>query len=328
MRADQPRHELARVVRGCATASQDEGEFVRRMRRSGVLIRPRYADGRMDVISGYSVAARPSHGERPIWYGGGNLGRDLALPRLRHEWPDTPDGASTAAAEWNAAGRGRRPVAPGREVREPDPKLWEQYSQELAALRDQLRSVPAGDRDTWAHVARQTAGAFAAWSQRVEDTPGPLAATADALAKSAQTKRQSPAPRLAMASASGAAMLLMQATRGGHGVAAQAIMLRQLANLAKALYDMHKTAGEARRAAEISAAVRGQLAQVAARLPEPVMAGANGPATFDPEVAATIQRAQQGQAPMRTPGSPLPNKLEPGRPRQATRPGRDRGQER
>jgi hypothetical protein len=328
MRVDQPRHELARVVRGCATASQDEGEFVRRMRRSGVLVRPRYADGRMDVISGYSVAARPSHGERPIWYGGGNLGRDLALPRLRHEWPDTPDGASTAAAEWNAAGRGRRPVAPGREVREPDPKLWEQYSQELAVLRDQLRSVPADDRDTWAHVARQTAGAFAAWSQRVEDTPGPLAATADALAKSAQTKRQSPAPRLAMASASGAAMLLVQATRGGHGVAAQAIMLRQLANLAKALYDMHKTAGEARRAAEISAAVRGELAQVAARLPEPVMAGASGPATFDPEVAATIQRAQQGQAPMRTPGSPLPNKLEPGRPRQATRPGRDRGQER
>ena len=154
--------------------------------------------------------------------------------------------------------------------------------------------IPTGDRDTWAHVARETAGAFAAWSQRVEDTPGPLAATADALAKSAQTKRQSPAPRLVMASASGAAMLLVQATRGGQGTAGEAIMLRQLANLAKALYDMHKTAGEARRAAEISAAVRGQLARVAARLPEPVMAGVGAPAsTVDPQVAETTPCARR-----------------------------------
>jgi len=117
MRVAQPRHELARSVRACAVASTDEGEFVRRLRRSGVLVRPRYADARVDVISGYSVATRPQHGERPIWYGGGTLGRDLALPRLRRQWPDTPDGASAAAAEWNAAGRGRRPATGGTGAR-------------------------------------------------------------------------------------------------------------------------------------------------------------------------------------------------------------------
>ena len=279
----------------------------------------------MDVISGYSVATRPQHGERPIWYGGGTLGRDLALPRLRGQWPDTPDGASAAAAEWNAAGRGRRPVAPGREQVEPDPRLWEAYAREVGAMREQLRSVPVGDRDTWAHVARETAGAFAAWSQRVESTPGPLAATADALAKSAQTRRAPAAPRLAMASASGAAMLLVQATRGGKGMAGEAIMLRQLANLAKALHDMHQTAGEARRAAEISAVVRGQLALVASRLPEPATVGAGA---VDARMAETVRCAQQGQSPVRAQGSPVPRALEPQRPRQVSGSGRDSGQER
>ena len=40
---------------------------------------------------------RPAAGERPIWYGGGNIARDLTLPRLRDGWPDTPTGASEAA---------------------------------------------------------------------------------------------------------------------------------------------------------------------------------------------------------------------------------------
>jgi hypothetical protein len=43
-------------VRAAATASESEAEFVRRMRRCGLLVRPRYADGRTDVITGYSVS--------------------------------------------------------------------------------------------------------------------------------------------------------------------------------------------------------------------------------------------------------------------------------
>lgn len=89
MRTDQPRYLLALKVRAASTASESEAEFVRRMRRSALLVRPRYADGRTDVITGYSVADRPQAGERPIWYGGGHLGRDLTLPRLRDGWADT-----------------------------------------------------------------------------------------------------------------------------------------------------------------------------------------------------------------------------------------------
>lgn len=124
MRVDQPRYLLAVKVRGCATASTDEAEFVRRMRRSGLLVRARFADGRTDVVTGYSVAERPVAASDRSGTAGNALGRDLALPRLRHAWPDTPTGASTAVAESSAARRGRRFVAPDRETLAPDPQMW------------------------------------------------------------------------------------------------------------------------------------------------------------------------------------------------------------
>lgn len=320
--ADQPRWALARTVRACATAAGDEGEFVRRLRQHGVLVRARFAEGTQDVITGYSVAAKPEVGERPIWYGGGHLGRDLTLPRLRSEWPDSAAGAMDAAAEWNAAKRGRRPASPGREMREPDPALWREVGQDLEKLRDQMRAVPIEDRETWARVARQTSGAFAAWSARVEPTPGPLAATSDALARTAELRRRPVRPeRAPKASASGAALLLIAASKGGSGAVAQAVILRQLANLAKAVHDMHRADQDARRAAQIERAVRGELASVSARLPTPVLVGA------DTQAQAAVRVAQQGQSqPVRTPGSPVPNRIEPVRPRTSTTPSKDRDQ--
>lgn len=321
-RADQPRYELARTVRGAATAAQSEDEFVRRMRKSGLIVRPRFADGRNDVVTGYSVAQRPQHGERPIWYGGGHLGRDLTLPRLRGEWPDTPQGATDAAAEWNAAYRGKRIVSPGRETAEIDPQMYERMNSELGQLRDQLRSVPLDDRDTWSRVARDTAGAFAAWSKAVEDEPGPLAATADALARSAQTMRRPVQPKQAgMASVSGAAMLLASAMKGGQGAAAQAVMIRQLASLAGAVYDAAKASGEARQAASILEADRTNLRSVHAQLEAYAAATSTAApvATLDPEVAAMQERIEHLNRGMASPAeaarqgqhNPVPNRIEP-----------------
>ena len=111
---------------------------------------------------------------------------------------------------------------------EPDPVLWRDIGRDLERLREQLRSVPIQDRDTWARVARQTAGAFAVWSVRVETTPGPLAATADALARTAELRRAPVRPQHApKVSASGAALLLISAAKGGQGAVAQAVLLRQ-----------------------------------------------------------------------------------------------------
>lgn len=144
---------------------------------------------------------------------------------------------------------------------EPAPELWQRCSREVA----ELRAVPDTDRETWARVARHTAGAFAAWSTVVEAEPGDLAAASDALAKSAQTYARPVQPQKAGLVVAGTAMLLASAARGGQGTAAQAIMLRQLVRLAEAVHDAARASGEARRASEIATAERTHLRAVATR---------------------------------------------------------------
>lgn len=338
LRADQPRYLLALKVRGCATAAEDEAEFVRRLRREGLIVRPRYVDGRTDVITGFSVAERPEAGERPIWYGGGRLGRDLALPRLRDGWPDTPTGASQAAEEWNAAKRGRRVVAPGRETAEPDPELWERRNEDLRTLVDRLRSVDVDDHDTWATVARQTSGALAAWSNATEETPGDLAAAAEALSRSAQTHQRTVRPQNAGTVAiSGAAMLLASAAHGGQGTLAQAVMVRQLLRLTQAVYDANAAAGQARQARLLAEDTRARLVRVREALPTPPAAGTSPTAgrttqttpPLDPEAQSVLDRLRAGQAHDATrAASPMPSKIEPAKRAEPTRPGTDRGPER
>ena len=327
LRVDQPRYLLALRVRGCAAAASDEAEFVRRMRRAGLLVRARFADGRGDVVTGYSVAARPEHGERPIWYGGGHLGRDLSLPRLRKDWPDSPEGANAAAAEWAAARRGRRPVAPGLEARDPDPQTWQKMAEDVSAAVERLRQVPLDDRGTWATVARQTAGVLAAWSTATEDEPGDLAAAAHALSKSAQTYQPTTPPAKAgTAALSGTAMLLASAARGGRGTVGQAVVIRQLLRLTQAVYEANVAAGQARHARELAEDTRARLVSVRRALPEPQLAAvgaststAAAPApALDPEAAAILTRLRAGQGADLELGSPVPDPI--AKPSQPTAP--------
>lgn len=198
-----------------------------------------------------------------------------------------------------------------------------------------MRSVPLDDHATWAHVARETAGAFAAWSTATEAVPGPLAAAATELSKTAQLRRYPVKPvRTVRVSARGASLLLMTATTGS-GIAVQAIMLRQLLNVSKAIHDMHQANNDLRRARQINAMVRTQLVTVANALP-PVPAeqpantvkqeaGNNIPApAVDAELAETVRRAREGLAPMSKPGSVLPPKYERPRTPTTTRTGNDR----
>lgn len=315
---EQPRETLSRMLRACSTASADEAEFVRRVRRSGVLVRPRFDKGTTDVVTGYSVALRPAAGERPIWYGGGRLADDLALPRLRAEWPDTPEQATAAAAEWTAVSKRQRPVAPGRETHAPTETEWDQITRRVEQVREQLRVVPVEDRETWARVARQASGAFAAWSAATEgNQPGPIAATADALARSAQTVRPEQS-RVALPSIAGTAFAMMAAGKGN--AVAVAALVRQLSNLAQALHDMHKASGAARRAQVIEQTVRGELAAVGSRL------AAAQPSEQLAERREPGQRPEQGRRsapPRRDPKAPSSAKQKTG-PRKPL-PGPDRG---
>lgn len=271
MPVEDPKTSLARIVRGASVASADEAEFVRRLRAQGVLVRPRFAKGRTDVVEGFSVALRPAAGERPTFRGGSTLAADLSLPRLRANWPDTADSAQAAVAEWTAAKKHRRPVKPGREAATPAPQMWAKVERDMRFLREQLRQVQPGDYAAWAKVARESAGALAAWSNRIEETPGPLAATSDLLARSAETTREAQRalreqrePKVVLPSISGAAYLLLAA--GGTGPAAELAVLKALLNLTKALHDMHETRQAALRAQRIEQTVRGQMLAVVQRL--------------------------------------------------------------
>jgi len=96
-------------------------------------------------------------------------------------------------------------------------------------------------------------------------------------------------------SARGAAYLLATAVLG-RGPSLQAMLLRELANLIKALHDAHQAMGEVQRAGQIAVAVRTQLPQVTAGLP---LADAVRVADSEAETAARL--AGQGQAPLKAP---------------------------
>lgn len=336
------RASLSRKVRASATAAGTEAEFIRRVRDTGLLVRPRYAKNTTDVIVGYSVAERPQAGERPIWYGGGKLAKDLGLGQLRGQWTDTPQAAMEAAAEWNAAARGRRKAnSRGPETRRPDAQLWAKYTRETAALADRLRTVPLDDHATWARAAREASGVFAAWSHRLETTPGPLAATAAELSRTAQLKE----PKLhgtpaALPSIAGTAMLLLAAA-GKDKTAAQTALLVQLMRTARAVYDMHRQSGRLRESQHLHRVLTTELADFARTMPALQPATAAGqPQHAQRTVGAAavptaieIARNDQGPAPQAgpvRPGSVVPNDIDPRRTThtaatQAAGPQADRG---
>lgn len=316
---------LERAVRAAAAASVDEGEFVRRLHQAGVIVRPRFAAGRDDVVAGYSVALRPKPGEGFVWYGGGRLARDLTLPRLRAGWPDTPQAAQGGVDEWRATWRNPmqyRPVSPGREQSQVSAEVWQEYAADVRRLREQLRQVDPHDRGAWAHVARETSGALAAWSTRLEPTPGPLADASRELARTAQQRARDARPRgsVALQSIAGAARVLSFASTGARGTAAEALLFAELVRTAKALHDMHRAVDELHRAERIRDTLGARLDAVRGRLPSPPAEAAATP--------TAAQRSAAGVLPPQAGSGPLPNPLRPHKPQDATREPRDRGQDR
>ncbi len=321
---------LERAVRAAAGASLDEGEFVRRLHQGGFIVRPRFANGRDDVVTGYSVALRPQPGVPIVWYGGGRLARDLTLTRLREGWPDNVTSAQHAVDEWRATWRNPMKYTaqhPGRETQAPTPDVWHEHTQQVIALREQLRSIPVDDRATWAIVAKETSAAFAAWSERLEPTPGPLADASRALARSAQIRAHQVRPRPSgMASAAGAAMLFAMAAKGGQGTAAEALLFRQIMKTAQALHGMYQASTDALEAARIRDVLGAKLDAVRERLPQ--LQGAITSAPADPRAAEAARIAQAGQTPMRAPGSPVRQPLDPQRPHTNVTPTERGGHER
>jgi hypothetical protein len=278
---------LEGLVRSAAVIASDEAEFVRQVRAAGVIIRPRYAAGRTDVVVGYSVAEKTTDGASPIWYGGGRLARDLTLPRLRQGWPDSPTSAQDAVDEWRSKPNPwilDTPSAP-KEPWQPGPELWSAYTDELRDAVERLRTVPIDDKSAWAHVARDTAGVFFSWSNTLEkDAPGPLNAAARQLARSAHIRADVSKHKPAQfGSMSGAARLLASASVKDDSVAI-ALLVAQLMRTTGALVGMHMATGELRMASDLAQTMERALVDVHARLPEHTLspATASRAESFDP----------------------------------------------
>jgi len=236
--AEPPRISLARIVREASVASKDEAEFVRRLRGSGALVRPRFETGGEKAVVGYSVALRTRAADTPIWFGGGKLAKDLTLPHLRQFWEVSKNEQRAAVVEWSAA----KSVAPGREALHGHPDDWRR----AVAAVERLRAVPVSDLAAWRGAAREAAGVFAAWSRRLEgNSPGPLAATADALARSAQSRPGEPPPeRGVVRDFRGVAAIVAQSQLGRDSPMVWGMLLEQMGRTLRAIADAHAARGE------------------------------------------------------------------------------------
>lgn len=324
------RTSLERKVRATSTAATSEAGFVREGRNAGLLMRPRYAKNTTDVVIGYSVAERPRNGERPIWFGGGKLARDLGLGQLRIRWPDTAQDSLDAVAEWNAAARNKRQANPGK-PRLSTPELWEESTRKAKELADRLQSIPVGDHATWAKAAREASGVFAVWSNQTESTPGPLASTASELAKTAQLRdyRQHGKP-VQLPSLAGSTMLLLAAGSKSKS-AAQSALLIQLMRTSKAIYDMHNQSRRTRHSRNLYGVLSKDLHGFAQQMPRPEKTAVE--TAQKPEhdairllrlgsptsLAASVAAARKG--------SVVPTRTEPAKTRQPTVPGQDKDQD-
>jgi hypothetical protein len=291
-RVEPDRSALARRVRAAAAGARTEAEFLTRLRRDGVLVRPRWAAGQraeaLDRVVGYSVALRPTSGDKAVWFGGGRLGRELSLPALRQRWPH-PLGAEQVAAValWRPKQWRRQPDARIPKARRLHPRTWEAAGEQVAATRRRLASTTPDDRALWASAAREASGTLAALARRLQ--PGQraeLARAADALARAGQLPRgqQRGYRDPALAAMSGVTRMVTDAVLISVPGLAAVTLIRQLGELAAEVGRAHAAAARASEAAAGRAAAEHTLAYTRAAQR---IGGTGGIAETAPSAAAS-----------------------------------------
>ncbi|MGV9184535.1 relaxase/mobilization nuclease domain-containing protein [Arcanobacterium canis] len=206
-------------MRAALTVATSEAEYVRELRAQGVLVRPRYASGGRDTVTGYSVALKDSDGQAGKWYGGGWVARDLRLPWLRMQWAETPTARMEALDEWkNLHSTRPRPEAHPETV-------W----RDLAAATDmtlaKMRAVRLGDDEGLSAVAAEAANMFSTLALAHGKDGWRFARAARSLGRTAQYKLRPSRRRLSPSSAhvrAGRALMSMPYRGGGQWASAQA----------------------------------------------------------------------------------------------------------
>lgn len=257
---EQPRHELALKVRGAGAGAHSEAEYVRRLRGNGLLVRPYFSKGTTKEVSGYSVALRPVHGERPIWYGGGTLAKDLTLPSLRTGWPES--NRAEAVPEWQAAGTNRAFA-----TKDPTAISGAQLSEYFTQISSYLKSLSdtnVNDPAQYASIAREGAGLFASWAVAAgaegDENAKALAEASKLFARHAELSDRP--SRAVTAPSSIFADLCTHAAISMSGRAGAVAVVRAWANMGEKLGEAFKAKGWAQRSEVLRDDLRAQLDSV------------------------------------------------------------------
>lgn len=235
---------LEERLRTAATASASEADFVRRARRLGVRLHPRFASGRTDIVVGYSAALRTEHGQQTRWWGGGRIARDLTLTHLRTRWEDTPTSALEAVEAWKGHYPKHAPY---------DGPLWEDRIRALEHFRAHLEQLSPTDRVGLANAAADIAGLLHAQAITARTSGGRdmLERAAVQVGRCAQLKTRPADKRLVDVGARMASDLALTIAAATNPRLAAIALAHATVGLVRAIADLHEAAGQAATAAAI-----------------------------------------------------------------------------
>ena len=235
---------LEERLRAAATASASEADFVRRARRLGVRLHPRFASGRTDIVVGYSAALRTEAGQQTRWWGGGRIARDLTLTQLRTRWEDTPTSALEAVEAWRGHYPKRAPY---------DGPLWEDRIRALESFRAHLEQLSPTDRVGLANASADIAGLLHAQAITARTSGGRdmLERAAVQVGRCAQLKTRPADKRLVDVGTHMASDLALSIAATSNPHMAAVALAHATVDLVQAIADLHEAAGQAVTAAAI-----------------------------------------------------------------------------
>lgn len=235
---------LEERLRAAATAADSEADFVRRARRIGVRLHPRFARGRTDVVVGYSAALHTEDGQQTRWWGGGRIARDLTLTQLRTRWEDTPTSSLEAVEAWKGHYPKRAPY---------EGPLWEDRIRALAHFRAHLEQLSPTDRVGLANASADIAGLLHAQAITARTSGGRdmLERAAVQVGRCAQLKTRPADKRLVDVGARMASDLALSIAATSNPHMAAVALAHATVDLVQAIADLHEAAGQAATAAAI-----------------------------------------------------------------------------
>lgn len=235
---------LEERLRAAATAAASEADFVRRARRLGVRLHPRFASGRTDIVVGYSAALRNENGQQTRWWGGGRIARDLTLTQLRTRWQDTPSSALEAVEAWKGHYPKRAPY---------DGPLWQDRLRALEHFRTHLDRLSPTDHVGLANAAADIAGLLHAQAITACTTGGRdmLERAAVQVGRCAQLKTRPADKRLVDVGARMASDLALSIAAATNPRMAAIALAHATVDLVHTIAELHEAAGQAATAAAI-----------------------------------------------------------------------------